>query len=746
MQENKYFYQGIPLAQYCKEHNINISTIRARIWKMRNNKKYDNLSLQEIVNIVIESYGNSKIYMYNGISLREYCLKNGISYETIFSRIKKLKKENEHLSDDELIVMAMENFKNRNYRFFYQGIPLKEYCYKHPEIDYNTIRGFINNEKKKNPELTDEELIEIYIDKEHKGRYKLYYLGIPLKEYCQKNYLNYTAVISYLKRERKKGEYNGLSDDEFIVIAMDKYQPFAPKYLYKGTTLWEYCSKNDLSYYSVVSYVKRALLKWSDKSVDELIEEAIETVNRYGIIYYYQGMPLIDYAKKNNLNASSIRCAIWRRQAKTNQPLQEIVNECVESYQKFAIKYYYNGESLLSYCNKIGLNYNTVIQVYLDKYSENLEISTDEAIKQIVDYYLENPPIRTKYYFNDLSLSKFCNVNGYSYFAIWRRIRILQSKEEVLSDEQIIEAAIRKYEDRLQINKINAIFKKLEKLEIQDYNELSDICKFLKIDFDNILDLINMDFSCSQAINLIWYFSDKSKNGIKIITDKKLKSLFSLVDNLKTSQESDIKNFELYDLIGIYKSGLYDSRNEILIRQKRYIYHTVYSICNKFNIAVDKNNLEDFISEVKLYLITVIDRTNLNVIGQIIKYMDLTVKGMFKSFLVQYKRNDGCTSLDEAKYKEDSGDKNKESLVDFIPDTNNPYENLDNSIFSETLMQVLKSLSKEDVLFIMLKFQENYNDQELADYFKISIEEVREKEMRILSLLKNNESVQKLRI
>ncbi len=31
MQENKYFYNDIPLSKYCKDNNIN--TIRARIWK-----------------------------------------------------------------------------------------------------------------------------------------------------------------------------------------------------------------------------------------------------------------------------------------------------------------------------------------------------------------------------------------------------------------------------------------------------------------------------------------------------------------------------------------------------------------------------------------------------------------------------------------------------------------------------------------------------------------------------------------
>lgn len=39
MQENKYFYKGIPLSEYCKDNDININSIRSRIWKKKHNKK-----------------------------------------------------------------------------------------------------------------------------------------------------------------------------------------------------------------------------------------------------------------------------------------------------------------------------------------------------------------------------------------------------------------------------------------------------------------------------------------------------------------------------------------------------------------------------------------------------------------------------------------------------------------------------------------------------------------------------------
>lgn len=745
MQESKYFYNGIPLSKYCKDNDINISTIRSRIWKKKQSKKYENYTEQEIVDMVIEVYGSAIKYMYKGISLRQYCLDNGINIGTINSRINNLRKQNEKLSNDELVILAMEEFDNKNFRFFYKGVPLKEYCESHPEINYNTIRTYINREKEKNPELSDEELIEQYLDKEHKGIYKYYYLGIPLKQYCDENNLSYRNLITYMSRYRNTDNFKGLSDDEFVEAIMDQYQPFEPKYLYKGLTLREYCIQNDLSYYSVVSFVKRRLAKGSTKSIDDLIDEGIKIINRYGIIYYYKGIPLKDYAEQNDLNASSIRCAILRKQLRSNKPFQEIINECVESYQKFSIKYYYNGIPLLTYCNNIGLNYNTIIQRYLYEYADKTDIDIDETIKQIVDYYIEHPPLKTKYYFNDQSLTKFCDVNGYPYLAIWRRIKTLESKDNLLNNDQIIVSAIKKYEDRLEINKISEIFDKLKSNKKNDISEIKNICTFLKIDFENVNDLVSMDFSYNQAINMIWYFSDKkTSNDYKMITDKKIKDIFTLIDNLKNSKK-DIEQFELYDLIGIYKSELYDSRNEILLRQKKYIYKTLHSLCNGYEIKVNNSNYEDFESEIKYYLLMVINRTNLNIYGQMIKYMDLTVKGYFRTYLKKYRKQNNSLSLDDTKYSSDKGTRKEKSRIDYISDPNNPYETTENTLFSSDMMKVLSSLSPEDLSLIMLKYQENYSDEDLSNHFNLTLDEIKQKEIEILSLLKNDDGVKVLR-
>ncbi len=548
-----------------------------------------------------------------------------------------------------------------------------------------------------------------------------------------------------MSRYRNTDNFKGLSDDEFVEAIMNQYQPFEPKYLYKGLTLREYCIQNDLSYYSVISFVKRKLAKGSTKSIDNLIDEGINTINRYGIIYYYKGTPLKDYAEQNNLNASSIRCAILRKQIRSDKPLQEIINECVEAYQKFSIKYYYNEIPLITYCNKIGLNYNTVIKKYLYEYNKYTDITIDEAIKQIVDYYIEHPPVKTKYFVNNQSLAKFCDTNGYPYLAIYRRIKTLESKDDSLDSNQIIETAIKKYEDRLHINKINEIFDKLKNNKISNIDVIKDICNFLKINFENVIDLVSMDFSYNQAINMIWYFSDsKINDNYKVITDKGIKKIFSLIDDIKNSN-MDFEKFEFYDLIGIYKSELYDSRNEILLKQKKYICKTIFSLCRNYEIKVNNSNYEDFENEVKYYLLMVINHTNLNKPGQIIKYMDLTVKGYFRTYLKKYKKQNNILSLDDYKYSNDRGTVKGKTRLDYIADPVNPYEKSENISFSQEMMQILSTLSSENLSFIMLKYQENYDDNDLANHFNLTINEIKQKETEILSLLKNNHNAKLMR-
>lgn len=147
----------------------------------KQNKKYENYTDQEIVNLVMKTRDGTTKYMYQGISLRQYCLENELNPKTIESRIHKLKKENKNLKNDNLVKLALEEFDNKNFKFFYKGI--------------------------------------------------------PLKQYCDENNLNHRNIITYMSRHRNDETFADLKDDEFVEAIINQYQPFEPKYIYKGITL-----------------------------------------------------------------------------------------------------------------------------------------------------------------------------------------------------------------------------------------------------------------------------------------------------------------------------------------------------------------------------------------------------------------------------------------------------------------------------------------------------------------------------
>ena len=227
----KYYYDGISLSEYCKTHGIKVNSIITGISRKKNNPKYKDLSEQEIVNMVMKQYGNSKKYMYGGMTLRQYCKKNDIHDQTIYSRIRQLKKDHPDLIDDDLVRLAMDDYVDNSTKYYYLGIPLSEFCRRNPDLSYHSIVDYIRSKKKENPTLNDEEIIKLYLSSEH-NRYRYYYHGIPLKVYCEENDINYKNIINYIHKHKNDESYIHLNDTELIEEIMRVYQPFVPKYLY----------------------------------------------------------------------------------------------------------------------------------------------------------------------------------------------------------------------------------------------------------------------------------------------------------------------------------------------------------------------------------------------------------------------------------------------------------------------------------------------------------------------------------
>ena len=149
------------------------------------------------------------------------------------------------------------------------------------------------------------------------------------------------------------------------------------------------------------------------------------------------------------------------------------------------------------------------------------------------------------------------------------------------------------------------------------------------------------------------YFNDsKDKQDNKIITDKKIDELLSLINEINQSANINMDQFRLYDLIGLYKSQLYDTRSEILNKQQRHIYKIAYNMCNIYGINSQSNIIDDFSSELKLIFLEVIENICLNTEGQIVKFINLTLKGNLRRYIENYKKNIPSTSLDNYRFSD----------------------------------------------------------------------------------------------
>ena len=62
-------------------------------------------SVNDIINIAMQNSRN--LYFYDGVPLRQYCKSLGINYDTIAKRINRLKSKNANLCIDDIIELSL---------------------------------------------------------------------------------------------------------------------------------------------------------------------------------------------------------------------------------------------------------------------------------------------------------------------------------------------------------------------------------------------------------------------------------------------------------------------------------------------------------------------------------------------------------------------------------------------------------------------------------------------------------------
>lgn len=637
MEKNKYYYNGIPLKNFCKENNIPYPTITGRIRVLL--KENENLNLDKAIKkALFQKYNFSSKYFYNGMPLVEYCLKNNISYSTIETRIQALIHKYPNLTLNEIIEKAIN--KENSIKYYYNGMPLSVYC-RQNNISYGTIKSRIRTFLKNNNNMNLDEAIKTVMNE---SGIKYHYNGISLSAYCKQNNISYQTVISRIKTFLKKNKKAPI--DEAIKHALSKKH----KYFYNGIPLVEYCKKNNIAYTTIINKIKKYLKENKNATLSEAIKYVLS--KKYSVYkYYYNGIPLIEYCKKNNLNYRTITNRIISLSKKhLNFTLNEIIEKAVN--MNYRTKYYYYDTPLSEYCKKNNISYTTIISRIKNN---EIDIQLDDkvifAIENTPEPFIPN---QTKYYYNNESLVNYCKKNNINISRVYDRLKILKKKYSNVSENELIIIAledIRKY-DYMPL--VRNIFSKIN--DQNNEKNLKEMCEKLQIDYDNFIKLKKKaNFSNKKLLSIIWFYSKSNNDELKQI---EINDFIKIIYNI--NEDKNYNSFEiLFELFKRYKCGFDDNRLKILELLEKRIYKIIRLIEDEYELKLNKQNREDIYSELTLFLFIILERCyeNKSPYG-FYSYINKSLYGYALTYIFK-KNNFFTTSLDKT-------DSTNKSLYDYI--------------------------------------------------------------------------------
>lgn len=621
---SKYIIDGMPLDVYCKKHELNFRTQSNRVRDYI--KKYPELSEQEAIKLAISKCGvhPGTKFMYGNISLAEWCRKNDKSYDCMISRVESIKTSFPDIDDNEATRIAIEDYSDKGIKYFYDGIPLVEYCKLHPEYLYSSVLLYIRRKKEKNSDLDTQKIIDSYFEIEHTQHTYHFMDNVPLMEYCDSNDIIYTSIISALSKMRKDDKYKNLSEQERLNIAITNYKK---PYLFWGEkTLASYCRENNYSYNSVYNYMVQMMKNNPTISYTEAIESAFANIKRYGINYYYKGLPLIQYCKDHDLREDYVRARI---------------------------------------------------------------------------------------------------------------LYLLQSQNMVL--ENAIEESITYYERKKRLNDVNKVFDYLKNTKNIDERILKEILLYLKIDFQNVLFLMDKFSNILDIIYFIWYFHDCNSEGLIRVSEIRVKEIMLSIQSLPSLPivEENILKMDLGYLIGIYKAKLFDTRYLILLHQEKLHYHILLGLMSYYSLDLSEEDKKDIINDANLYLLELVEKNNNNNIAMVVSYLNKSIKGFILNKVLVFRRQQGNLSLYSPIYKNKTS-KNEKILIDKITDKKN------DNLFSDEIQEIICSLDSTSQSFIYYKFYECLSNEEISSILNIDLDELNAFEKCILGRLSENESLKKL--
>ena len=200
--------------------------------------------------------------------------------------------------------------------------------------------------------------------------------------------------------------------------------------------LKKYCDEKDIKYASITARVKNMMKKDSNLTEEEAVKIAIENYKKVNYKYMVYDVPLKKICEQENLNERNIIYKyIKDYKDRDDITMDDALNEIIEFYKNPPIantKYFYKNRPVKEVCEEKGINCGSVLDMYRRKYRDRDDMTMDEAFDEIFKYLDEKKNELSKYMYKGRSVKEVCEDKG-------------------LNSESVITRYRKKYKDRNDI-------------------------------------------------------------------------------------------------------------------------------------------------------------------------------------------------------------------------------------------------------------------------------------------------------
>lgn len=225
------------------------------------------------------------------------------------------------------------------------------------------------------------------------------------------------------------------------------------RYVYGGMKLEDYCKKNNIDYFKISNRIKNITeqgYKLSGKEMldivlkDDVYQTFIEPVTEY----YYKGISLDEYCLNNGINYRLILGRIYslkKEGVKDENIVVIALNDDLFYKKSKKYKYLYNNKTLKKHCEENGYDYLVMARRYDRLRLKYPDYDEKNIYKIIFDekLYFQTTDI---YNYGGMPLSKYCDINKLDYDRIIKRMKKTRAKDYKINTKEALEEAVKHYE------------------------------------------------------------------------------------------------------------------------------------------------------------------------------------------------------------------------------------------------------------------------------------------------------------